>query len=56
MQYLFMALFAAGIVGADQFTKYLTVANIPLHGHVDVFPGVVGNNSHMTFRLLKNVQ
>ena len=42
MQYLFMALFAAVIVGADQFTKYLTVANIPLHGHVDVFPGVVG--------------
>jgi len=42
MQYLFMALFAAGIVAADQFTKYLTVANIPLHGHVDVLPGVVG--------------
>ena len=41
MQYLFMGLFAAGIVVADQFTKYLTVANIPLHGHVDVFPGVV---------------
>ena len=42
MKYLLMALFAAGIVVADQFTKYLTVANIPLHGHVDVLPGVVG--------------
>ncbi len=42
MQYLYMALFAAGIVAADQFTKYLTVANIPLHGHVDFLPGVLG--------------
>ena len=42
MQYLYMALFAAGIVAADQFTKYVTIANIPLHGHVDVWPGVVG--------------
>ena len=42
MQYLFMALFAGLIVGLDQFTKYLTVANIPLHGHVDVLPGFLG--------------
>ena len=42
MQYIYMALFALGIVAADQFTKYLTVVNIPLHGHVDVFPGVFG--------------
>ena len=42
MQYLYMALFAAGIVAADQFTKYLTVANISLHGHADLWPGVVG--------------
>ncbi len=42
MSYLFMALFAALIVVADQVTKYLTVANIPLYGHVDVLPGVVG--------------
>ena len=41
MQYFYMALFAAGIVAADQFTKYLTVANIPQYGHVDVIPGVV---------------
>ena len=42
MQYFYMALFAAGIVAADQFTKYLTVANIPLHGHVDFMPGFLG--------------
>ena len=42
MQYFFMALFAFGIVAADQYTKFLTVTNIPLHGHVDFLPGVVG--------------
>ena len=42
MSYLLMALFAALIVAADQFTKYLTVASIPLRGHVDVLPGIVG--------------
>ncbi len=42
MQAILMALFAAILVGADQFTKYLTVAKIPLHTQVDVLPGVVG--------------
>lgn len=42
MQGIFMAIFAAVAVVIDQVTKYLTVANIPLHGHVDVLPGVVG--------------
>ena len=42
MQYLYMILFAAGIVAADQFTKFVTVANIPLHGHVDFMPGFLG--------------
>ena len=42
MQYLWMALFAAGIVAVDQYTKVLTVANIPLHGHVDFLPGFLG--------------
>ena len=42
MQALFFALFAAGIVAADQLTKFLTVANIPLNGEVEVLPGVVG--------------
>ena len=42
MQIIFMALFAAVIAAADQFTKYLTVANIPLHTEVEVLPNVVG--------------
>ena len=42
MHALFMALFAALIAAADQVTKYLTVANIPLHADVEVLPGVVG--------------
>lgn len=42
MQTIFMVLFAALIVAADQITKYLVVANIPLHTQVDVLPGVVG--------------
>ena len=42
MTYLLMALFAVGIVAADQFTKYLTVANISLYEEVNVIPGVVG--------------
>jgi len=40
MQYIWMALFAAGIVAADQITKYLTVANIPLQGQVAAIPGL----------------
>ena len=42
MQTLFFALFAALIAIADQVTKYLTVANIPLYGDVELLPGVVG--------------
>ena len=45
MQYLFMALFAAGIVAADQLTKYLTVANIPLHTEIPAIPGLF----HLTY-------
>ena len=42
MQLLFMGLFAALAVAADQITKYLTVANIPLEGHMDFIPGFLG--------------
>ena len=42
MQMLFMALFAAGIVAVDQFTKYLTVANIALGQDVPFSPGFLG--------------
>ena len=45
MQYLLMALFAAGIVGLDQFTKYLVVAGIPLHTEISAIPGLF----HLTY-------
>ena len=41
MQFAFFALFAAGIVAADQFTKYLTVANISLGERVPFIPGLL---------------
>ena len=40
MFYVILALFAAAIVAADQITKFLTVANIPLGGQVPALPGV----------------
>ncbi len=42
MRYLLMAVFAGAIVGLDQWTKYLTLANIPLYGHADFIPGFLG--------------
>jgi len=39
MPFLYMSLFALGIVGLDQLTKYLTVVHIPLHGEVPFLPG-----------------
>ena len=41
MKYLRMILFAAAIVVLDQVSKFLVLQNIPLHGHVDLWPGVV---------------
>ena len=41
MSYVLMVILAAGIVAADQITKFLTVAHIPLHGTVEVLPGIV---------------
>ena len=41
MQFAFFALFAAGIVAADQFTKYLTVANIGLGERIPFIPGLI---------------
>ena len=37
-----MALFAAGIVAADQITKFMTVANIALYQDVEFIPGILG--------------
>lgn len=42
MQYLFMTIFAALVVALDQFTKFLVLQYIPLHGHVDFLPGFLG--------------
>ena len=42
MQFLYMALFAAAIVAADQYTKILTVANISLYQDVEFIPGFLG--------------
>ena len=42
MQLVYMGLFAAGIAAADQFTKYLTVANIALYQDVPFIPGFLG--------------
>ncbi len=41
MQFALYALFVAGIVAADQFTKYVTVANIALGQEVPFLPGLL---------------
>ena len=41
MQFFYYCLLVAGIVAADQVTKALVVAHIPLGGHVDFLPGVL---------------
>ena len=41
MLYLWLSLFAAGIVAADQITKYFTVTNIPLYGFKPFLPGLL---------------
>ncbi len=60
MQYLFMALFAAVAVALDQITKYLTVANIPLWGKVEVLPGLFSlsyvQNDGAAFSSFKGMQ
>ena len=60
MTYFLMTLLAAVIVIADQVSKYLVVAQIPLGGHVEVLPGVVGltyvQNRGAAFSMLQNQQ
>ena len=41
MQFLAFTIFAAGIVAADQFTKFLTVENIALYEDVPFIPGLL---------------
>ncbi len=40
MLYGLLALTSVLVVALDQWTKYLTVANIPLHGHVPFWDGL----------------
>ena len=60
MTYFLMTLLAAVIVIADQVSNYLVVAQIPLGGHVEVLPGVVGltyvQNRGAAFSMLQNQQ
>ena len=42
MQFLLFVLFVAGAVALDQWTKYLTIANIALGSEVDFLPGFLG--------------
>ena len=42
MRFLLLALFSAGVVALDQYTKYLTVANIALYSEVEFIPGFLG--------------
>ena len=60
MQFLLFSIFAAVIVIADQVTKYITVAFIPLRGHVDFIPGFLGltytQNTGAAFSTLEGMQ
>ena len=42
MTFLYYILFTVAVVAADQFTKYLTLVNIPLHTEVPFIPGFLG--------------
>lgn len=45
MQLLWMLLLVGGIVALDQWTKFLVVAQISLHSHVEAVPGLF----HLTY-------
>ena len=60
MQFLFLSLFALGVVGVDQLVKYLIVANIPLYGQAPLVPGILGltyvQNTGAAFSMLQGMQ
>ena len=60
MTYLFMVLFAALILIADQVTKFLTVAKISLYSKVNFLPGIVSltyvQNDGAAFSMLEGQQ
>ena len=45
MQYIYMALMAAGIVAADQLSKLWILDNLPLYEQISVIPGLF----HLTY-------
>ncbi len=57
MQFLYMGLFVLGIVGVDQLTKYLTIANISLFADVPFLPGFLSltyvQNTGAAFSMLE---
>ena len=60
MAYIFMAVFAALVLFLDQFTKFLTVANIALFSKVDFLPGLFSltyvQNDGAAFSMLEGQQ
>ena len=42
MRFLLLALFSAGVVALDQYTKYLTVLHIVPYADVEFIPGFLG--------------
>ncbi len=60
MPFFYMTLFALAIAGVDQFTKYLTVTNIPLYQDVPFLPGIMNftyvKNTGAAFSMLEGAQ
>ena len=56
MQFLWYVLFTAAVVAADQWTKYLTVVNIPLYQDVEFLPGFLGLTYVQTGKDLRPVR
>lgn len=50
MQFLYYALFAAGIVAVDQLSKYFTIAYIPLYTDISFIPGRPESDLRAEFR------
>ena len=60
MQYILMLIFCAGTVALDQWTKYLTVTEIPMYGYVEAVPGLFHltyvQNTGAAFSLVEGMQ
>ena len=60
MRFLYLSLIALGIVGADQLTKFLVVANIPMFADIPFLPGIVQltyvQNTGAAFSAFKGMQ